>query len=216
MKIFIVEDDKELNNSITSNLEMLGYNVVTFTDGQHAIDNINHSYNFFLIDITIPNVNGLEILKHIKLLNISSKIFIMSADTNIHTILNAYDLGADDYIKKPFDLREVVAKIQNIKHSANKDITICKDCTYNFHSKILFFKNREVLLTNKEKLLLEILLIKVSKIVSNEEIESFVWGEIVGSAHVRQLVSKLRKSLPYDIINNHVGHGYKLEPHSNY
>ena len=216
MKIFIVEDDQELNNSITSNLKVLGYDVTTFTDGQHAIDNISHNYNFFLIDITVPNVNGLEILRHIKLLNISSKIFIMSADTNIHTILNAYDLGADDYIKKPFDLREIVAKIQHIAQDRAGTINLSKNCIYDINTKILLVNKKEILLTNKENLLLEILLIHRSKIVSNEEIETFVWGETVSSGHVRQLVAKLRKSLPYNIISNHVGNGYKIEPNTNY
>ncbi len=211
MKIFIVEDDTKLNHTITTNLELLGYNVASYTDGQKALNSISLDYNFYLIDITLPNINGLELVRQIKLINIHAKVFIMSAYTDIDTILKAYDLGCDDYIKKPFDLREIVVKIKKIASLIPDVIQLSSDCNYDMLNKVLFYKNQEVTLTNKEVLLLDILVLNLNKIVSNEEIEAYVWGETIGSGHVRQLVSKLRKSLPYNTISNAIGNGYKFE-----
>ena len=211
MKIFIVEDDTKLNHTITTNLELLGYNVASYTDGQKAFNSISLDYKFYLIDITLPNINGLELVRQIKLINIHAKVFIMSAHTDIDTILKAYDLGCDDYIKKPFDLREIVVKIQKISSLIPDIIKLSSDCNYDMLNKVLFYKNQEVMLTNKEVLLLDILVLNLNKIVSSEEIETYVWGETIGSGHVRQLVSKLRKSLPYNTISNAIGNGYKFE-----
>ena len=216
MNIFLVEDDHTLNKMITSTLEeALGYNVTTFSDGKKAFENINDTFDIYLIDINIPNINGLELIRQIKLLNIESKIFIISGDTNIETIVKAYDLGCDDYIKKPFDIREIVAKIHHSLSQSAQIIRLCDECTYDPTTSSIYYRNSEVLLTNKETLLLDILIKNIGKTVANDEIEPYVWGETVGNGYTRQLISKLRKSLPCKIILNHASNGYRIEKYDN-
>ncbi len=211
MDIFIVEDDYKLNKVLTSNLEKFGYKVSTFTDGQKAFDSISMHTNIYLIDINLPNINGLELIKQIKTVNKYAKIFIISGDTNIETILKAYNLGCDDYIKKPFDIREIIAKINHALFKSSKAIQLNDNCNYNPISEIIIYKNNEIRLTKKETLLLTILIKNIGYTVSHDEIESYVWGEIVGNGYTRQLVSKLRKTLPCDIIKNHTANGYRIE-----
>ncbi len=215
MNIFLVEDDSILNEIITGNLKALGYKVTTFTDGQDAFDNIEGDFDSYLIDINLPKINGLELVKQIKSFNIDAKVFIISGDINIETILSAYDLGCDDYIKKPFDVREIVAKINYSLIQTSRVITLSKYCIYDPKNTLLLFKDNIVRLTNKETLLLDILIKNIGQTVKNEQIENYVWDEIVGNGYVRQLISKLRKSLPCDIITNHVANGYKIEKYVN-
>ena len=215
MNIFLVEDDQTLNKIIADNLVALGYKVSTFSDGQKAFENINNTFDIYLIDVNIPNINGLELIRQIKLLNMNSKIFIISGDTNIETIVKAYDLGCDDYIKKPFDIREIAAKINHTLSQSSQIIRLCDECTYDPTTSHIYHNNKEILLTNKETLLLDILIKNIGKTVSNEEIEPYVWGEIVGNGYIRQLISKLRKSLPCHIILNHASNGYRVEKHDN-
>jgi len=215
MNIFLVEDDLDLNELVTTNLKLLGYNVEAFTDGQKAFDGIVKKFDIYLIDINLPNINGLELVKQIKLLDNNAKVFIISGDINIDTILSAYDLGCDDYIRKPFDIREVIAKINHSLINTSQVVQLNKDCIYDPINKLLFFGDKLLHLTNKETLLLDTLVSNSGNIVNNQQIEIDVWGEMVGNGYVRQLVSKLRKSLPCDIISNHASNGYKINKYLN-
>ncbi len=211
MKIFLVEDDYELNKSITSTFNAFGYEVTTYMDGKEAFDNISTDYDIFLIDINLPNINGLELVKQIKQINLNAKIFIMSGDINIETIVYAYDLGCDDYIKKPFDIREIHAKVNAAYLQTSQTIHLSDFCIYNPVEKELVYKNKSIRITNKESLLLDVLVKNIGKVVTAKYIEHQVWGELAENTHVRQLVSKLRKSIPCDIIKNHVANGYLIE-----
>lgn len=212
MKIFIVEDDIKLNEAILNTFSSLGYEVTSFNDGKDAFENIDNSYDLYMIDINLPNVNGIELVKHIKKIQKDANIFIMSADINIETIIKAYDIGCTDYIKKPFDIREIIAKIKHTLEVVPHNIKI-RDCgEYNKDERIFtcLTSNQEIKLTIKEAALLEVLLKNANKTVSNEKIESHVWGESLRNNHVRQLVSKLRNKIPCDFIENHTSNGYRI------
>jgi DNA-binding response OmpR family regulator len=210
MKIFLVEDDTLLNEAIATTFSSIGYQVTTFSDGKVAFENINKSYDLFMIDINLPHVNGIELVKQIKKIDKDANIFIMSADLDIKTIVKAYDIGCADYIKKPFDIREIIAKI---KHTLKLPIGIvkfknCLDSAYNTEKKVFIHKGQEIRLTAKELRLLEMLIKNANNTVSNEQIEDHVWGETFKNGHVRQLVAKLRKKISCNIIENHNSTGY--------
>lgn len=101
MKIFLVEDDVLLNEAITVTFSSIGYQVTSFDDGKTAFENIDKSYDLFIIDINLPNINGIELVKQIKRVYKDANVFIMSADLHIQTIVKAYYIGRIDYIKKP-------------------------------------------------------------------------------------------------------------------
>jgi DNA-binding response OmpR family regulator len=213
MKIFLVEDNEELNGFITDTLEKLNYSVKSCRDGANAFKVVEDFFDLYIIDINLPNVNGLELVKKIRSVNIDAKIFIISGDDNIDTILKAYDLGCNDYIKKPFDLREVIAKINIMfKDKLEKKLKLTNECYYDTDDKVISFDGKSITLTPKEASLLNILIENFGKSVSNKDIEMAVWGKTSQNSHVRQLVSKLKKTLPCgsDIIQNHSSNGYKI------
>ena len=210
MKIFIVEDDIYLNEAIVSVFSKINYDVTSFNDGKEAFENINNSYDLYMIDINLPNVNGIELVKQIKLINKSANIFIMSADVNIDTIVNAYDIGCTDYIKKPFDIREVIAKIENTLSLIPLNTIFNNGAEYNKVDRTFTLNDDVIKLTNKEALLLDILIENDGQSVTNDKIENYVWGETFKNGHVRQLVSKLRSKIPCKFIENHTSNGYKL------
>lgn len=111
MKIFLLEDDYSLNEAITEIIELESYIVDCFYDGEIAFNSISNEYDLYILDINIPNINGLDILEKIKEININSKVIIISANINIELIKEAYLLGCDDYLKKPFDTEELILKI---------------------------------------------------------------------------------------------------------
>jgi DNA-binding response OmpR family regulator len=212
MKIFLVEDDILLNEAITSTFSSLGYEVTSFDDGKKAFENIDKAYDLFMIDINLPNVNGIELVKQIKKVYSEANVFIMSADIDIQTILKAYDIGCIDYIKKPFDVREIIAKI---KHTlkiplGNIKFKNCSQSFYNRDKKVIVYEKKEIRLTAKELLLIDILLKNANHIVSNDQIEDYVWGESFKNGHVRQLVAKIRRKISCHIIENHNSNGYTI------
>ena len=212
MKIFLVEDNKDLNQFMTDTFTKIGYDTLSFCDGEKAFKAIEDFFDLYMIDINLPNINGFELVKKIKSRDPHAKIFIISGDDNIDTILSAYDIGCDDYIKKPFDLREVIAKINLKFHNKLKNqIKLTNDCYYDIKDRTILHKEEEITLTKKESSLLGILIDNIGKYVSNKDIELAVWGKNFENGHTRQLVSKLKKTLPCSqIIQNHSSNGYRI------
>jgi DNA-binding response OmpR family regulator len=211
MKIFLVEDDQNLNKAIELTFSNIGFEVTSFDDGREAFENISKGYDLFIVDINLPNVNGIELVKKIKTMNKDANVFIISAEIDIDIIVKAYDLGAADYIKKPFDIREILAKIEYTLTLPPDNIKF-KNCSgeYKLKEAIFFHRNKEIRLTQKEARLLEILVKNANVAVSNEDIEKYVWDDESKTGHVRQLVAKLRKKLPCSIIENHTLNGYRV------
>ncbi len=199
MNILLLEDTKVLNKAITQLLTMDNHTVLSFTDGQDALENINYSIDLYILDITVPNVNGLELLEYILNFNSTSKVIIMSADISIDTISKAYELGSIDFIKKPFEIKELQLKILAM---------------HNRHDKLLHSINYiESLssLTHKEKSLLKLLVENKNEIVTLEDIDNAVYTEDTMSTDaLRSLMKRLRSKLADDIIKTMPYQGYML------
>lgn len=212
MKIVLIEDDIYLNTLICDVLVTQGYEVDAFADGAKAMKAIEKQYDLYIVDLSLPNVSGLEISKKIKEFSGSSPIIVISAEDSIDTILKAYDLGCQDYIKKPFHVKELLAKISVIlKNQPSSLIKLSPNCVYDVKAKTLMLNGAIVPLTQKETMMLHLLAINMGMTVTNEEAEKFIWGEHMGNGYVRQLISKLRKKVECATILNHSGNGYRLE-----
>src|SRR5574344_2222129 len=126
MKILIIEDDIQLNTTITNFLKYKGYEVDSLEDGKEALDYIDKNfYDLYILDINIPKVSGLEILKYIRTKDIKSAIVIITASFELENIKTAYKNGCDEYIKKPFYLEELEIKIDKIC-KVNSDQNVIK------------------------------------------------------------------------------------------
>ena len=211
MKIFLLEDDYSLNEAIKEIIQLENHIVDNFYDGDVAFNNISNDYDLYILDINIPNMNGLEVLKNIKNKNPKTKVLIISANINIDLIREAYILGCDDYIKKPFDLEELIFKI-NRYEKKNKLIYLDKNIAFNLLNKELIIDGGIFELTKNERNFLFLLVENLGKKVSYEQIENFVYqGESKSSDAIRSLIKRIRKKLPKELIFNSLEEGYFIK-----
>lgn len=218
MKILLIEDDSILNETITDYLNLKGNEVINVEDGMDAIKVIDKSnFDLYIIDINIPHINGLEIVKYIRTKDIETPIIMITASMELESVKSAYQNGCDEYIKKPFYLEELNIRISKlIGKSQNKNnlIKISDSISYDSEYEELNVNGVVKRLRKKEKRLLEFFLKNINKTLTTEKIENYVWeNEIKDSYPLRQLINDLRKH--FDNGENFIfanrGIGYKFE-----
>jgi len=214
MKVLIIEDDAQLNIAISEFFKIKAFDVVSIKDGLSAIDQIeNGVFDLYIIDINIPRINGLDILKHIRKTDLDTPIIIITASLEIENFSTAFDSGCNEYIKKPFHLKELDIRINNLL-SLNKPepISLRDELTYDLSTEEFLYKNRPIRLRYKEKRFCTLMIKHINSVVSNEMVYDYVWeGEIKETYPLRQLLVELRKKLPSDIIQTKIREGYIIE-----
>ena len=217
MKILLLEDDPILNELIEEYLNSLNYSVDVAFDGEEALDFIKkNSYDLLLLDVGVPNINGFELLEYLKELNIDiPTIFITSLDS-AKDIEKAFNIGCDDYIKKPFELKELEVRINYIKKIYKLDSSEFKfknGYVYNYATKSISKDEHTYQLTLKEATILEYFIKNPNKIVSLEELVDNIWKleEPPTYATIRTYIKNLRKILGKDLLKTLKGLGYKFE-----
>jgi DNA-binding response OmpR family regulator len=211
MKILLLEDNTRLNNTIVKRLEFKGYSVDAFEDGIQALENGYNGYDCFILDINVPSLDGLNILKELRETYKHTPMLIISSNIDLDTIKEAYSYGCDDYLKKPFYIDELEVKIEKLCKLDQKLLNIDADTLYNLETRELLVDNHFVKLTKKETLLLHLLITNVNKVVSFDQISNYVWeGDITTTDSIRTLVMRLRKKIPKDSLETLIDFGYKL------
>ncbi|GGD38792.1 two-component response regulator [Malaciobacter pacificus] len=214
--VLVIEDDVQLNFVISEYFKMKSYNTISIHDGIEAIDEIdkitNRDINLYVIDINLPSLNGIDILKYIREKDSTTPIIIITASLEIENFIKAFEYGCSEYIKKPFHIKELEVRVNKLLNNNISTIQFDDDLYYNFNTKSFFYKENEIELRNKEKRLVEVLLQNINKIVPVEIIYDYVWeGEEKDSFPLRQLLADVRKKLPYDIIKTKIKQGYIIE-----
>ena len=201
MKILIIEDEIKIAEAIESRLVKENYMIDKETDGlkgyYKACDNI---YDLIILDIMLPNMNGYEILKNLKEENISSKIIMLTAKSSIEDKLDCFDVGADDYITKPFHLEELVRRVNKELKVSNKNDTITfGDITLNISSSTITstITNDKIELVCKEFQILEYFMTNPNQILSKDQIYDKIWGleTNIESNNLEAYLSFIRKKL---------------------
>ena len=214
MKVLIIEDDVQLNIAISEFCKIKAFDIVSVKDGLDALDQIDSGhFDLYIIDINIPRINGLDLLKHIRKTDLDTPIIIITASLEIQNFSTAFENGCSEYIKKPFHLKELDIRINNLL-SLNKPamITLNDELTYDLNREEFYYQNRPIKLRYKEKRFCAILMKHINTVVSNEMIYDYVWeGEIKETYPLRQLLVELRKKLPFDIIQTKIREGYMIE-----
>ena len=200
MNILLLEDDTALNRAIKKVLELDNNNrVESFLDGQAVLDALHHPYDLYVMDVNVPNINGLDLLRVIHDKNNLAKVIIISSNADLNTLQEAYALGCVDYIKKPFHLDELRIKIDKLK-IPRKHL-----------SSRIKLKDNDDALTKKERDLLNLLLENQDTVVTYELIEEHVYQDKTMSMDgLRALVKRLRSKLADDIIKNVLDEGYSV------
>ena len=160
MKILLLEDNNKLNETITKRLKIKNYNVISFTDGAEAYEKINDGFSCFILDINVPNIDGIKILKKIREYYEIVPVIIISASVELDVIKQSYDFGCNDYLKKPFFIDELEIKIEKLCNIQDNNIYFDENSYFDFKSASIVIDNQEIRLTKKEKLLINLFLSK--------------------------------------------------------
>ena len=208
MKVFLLEDDYLLNKAINQYLTAKAFDVSSFFNGTQAIKAIADDYDVMILDIDIPELNGITVMEETRKLYPKKPVIMISATIDIEMISKAYEKGCNDYMKKPFDIRELELKIRALTHTNIQSITILEGLEYIVTDQRLLYHTREIALTPMEKKLFHILVENKGRTVSLEVLERGIWGMNGDAIHLRQLVARLRKKLPDNTIENRTGSGY--------
>lgn len=209
MKILLLEDNQKLNDTISKRLKLKGYNVLSFTDGALALEAISEGFSCFVLDINVPNVDGIKILKKIREFYADLPVIIISASVELDVIKEAYDLGCNDFLKKPFFIDELEIKIEKFCKIQDEKIKFDENSYFDFKSALLIIDNIEHRLTKKEKLLINLFLTKKNQVISYEAIENYVWeGSFASLESIRSLIRRVRKVLDKEYIQTVVDTGY--------
>ena len=209
--VLLVEDDLQLAKIVKRILESKNFIVEMVDNGRDAIKKIQErDYDFYLIDINIPEINGLELVKFIREIKDSGFIVMITASVEEYNFIKAYEYGCDDYIKKPFHATELEVRINHLLEKVDR--IKFDEYEYYFITEDLFKNGEPVYLRKKEKKLLTLLLKNPNLTVNNSKIISYVWGETKSKEPpIRQLINELRKKFDKDYIKTVVGVGYRFE-----
>ncbi len=211
MKIFLLEDNQTLNETIKLKFELKGHVVHSFEDGQEAYEHITDGFSCFVLDINVPNVSGIKILKKIREYYEEIPVIIISATVELDVIKKSYDFGCNDYLKKPFYIDELLIKVEKLCKVTDKNIIFDKNSFFNFKESFVSIKNNKKILTKKESLLINLFLINKNELITYENIQNYVWeGEYASLDAIRTLIKRLKNKLEKPYIKACSGRGYSF------
>ncbi len=217
MKILLMEDDEILNEVITTSLNEKGYDVFSAYDGEEAESAICESnFDLFLFDVNVPDINGFDLLKNLRKRHIKvPTIFITSLDDSLD-LKKGFDVGCDDYIKKPFEFVELILRIENIRRLYKLDRKhieqISEEIIYDYNTSTINAHNDKYILTKKELKVFEYFLKNRDRTISMEELSLNVWtyDDSPTDSTIRTYIKNFRKMLGSNAISTIKGLGYRF------
>ncbi|ERJ13582.1 response regulator transcription factor [Haloplasma contractile] len=218
--ILVVDDERHLRNLMTDYLINEAYTVIEDKNGAEAIEqymNNASEIDLIILDVMMPKVSGWDVCKRIRNQSKEVPILFLTALGSIDNEIKGLDLGADEYIAKPFEYKVLMARVRSILRRLNKGerLIVGNYLTVDFYARTVIEDGSELTLTSKEFDLLEYLIKNKNIALSREQILNQIWGyDYIGDirtvdTHIKQLRAKLTKSST--LIKTVRGHGYKLE-----
>lgn len=221
-RILIVEDDPALLRGLKDNFEAQGYEVRTANDGQRGLDAVlKDPPDLLLLDLMLPRVSGYDICQTSRSRGHEFPIVMLTAKGQEEDIVRGLELGADDYVTKPFGIRELLARVKALlrRQAADADVVEFGDCRLDRSAHKLFRNGMEVVLTAKEFRLLEFFVRRRGRALTRDSILDAVWGSdvVVTDRSVDRCVTTLRSKIERDPHNPILIHtirdiGYRFEP----
>jgi len=221
MRLLVVEDELSMQKAVRKGLEKYGYAVDSAGDGEAALDLIEiNPYDLVVLDLNLPKIDGIEVLKGIRKTNKDLKVLILSARSEVEDKIIGLDTGANDYLSKPFHFKELEARIRALlrRDFMQKDTVLSHgDIEVDTAQKSVSVNGRNVELTKKEFAILEYLFMNKDKMVSAEELIEHVWNNEADlfsnsfKVHINSLKKKLSEYTGgRELIKNTRGLGYRI------
>jgi len=208
IKILLLEDDTILAQTMVQILEQENYNVTLAVDGEEVLEyTYENRFDLYLFDINVPLLNGKDALNLLREAEDNTPTFFITALRDTKSVLDGFNCGCDDYIKKPFDIDELLARVKATLKRKNPTLTY-KDINFDLLENRVLKANEEVSLGNVEKDIFSLLIRNIGMTVSKSSF--FDYMNKPSETGLRVLISKLKKVLEIEITNTK-GIGYKLE-----
>lgn len=212
MKLLLLEDNERFAKLIKDVLQKEGYKVDWLSDGEEALEALANGYHCYILDINVPSLDGISILEALRIYHKDTPVIIISSNHDLEKIQKSYELGCDDYLKKPFFVYELVQKVKKLLSCKKNVVNLWNGYSYDINSKRLYQNQKdEIKLAKKEILFLELFIKDKKRIISHEELEEYVWeGQETNIENIRALIKRLRKKLPKGAIESVKDMGYTL------
>jgi Response regulators consisting of a CheY-like receiver domain and a winged-helix DNA-binding domain len=213
MKVLLVEDDRLLGDSLTEYLQSEGFITDWVYDPREVMDLLEVSrYDVIVLDLMMPHIGGEELIKAIREKDKETPILVLTAKQRLEDKRTCFELGADDYLTKPFEMEELVLRLKALYRRKNpQDVVVIDEVEVCFSKEMVKLKGKPISLSKKDWLVLKFLVENRGRFVSHEEILNYVWGdEPVGEDVVRAHIKNLRKLLPEGFIKTMKGRGYRV------
>lgn len=214
MKILLVEDDIPLAEGLKQTLRRKNYAVDWVNNGTLALNAVRTGdIELVILDLGLPDMDGLDVLKQAKGLNKSLPVLILTAKDDVEHKVKGLDLGADDYLAKPFDIDELLARLRVIERrigTSSRSVISIDNITLDSAAQFVFNDKQEVPLSRREYMITKSLMENAGRIQSKSQLENtlYEWGEEVSSNTIEVHIHNIRKKLPSDFIQTVRGVGY--------
>ena len=222
MNVLIVEDERQLSHEIEIFLTKQGYHCdVAFTGKSASEKFLVNSYDFVLMDLGLPDYNGFQLLKEAKEAGREAAFIVLTARGSIDDKITGLDLGADDYLAKPFSLLELQARMQAIlrrKHGLKNNTIQIHDFIMDIQNRSVFFEKNVINLTKKEFDILHYMALHKNRVITRVQLTEHIWGDVLEEdyesnyidVHIKNLRKKLAAFANSDFIETVRGIGYRL------
>lgn len=219
ISVLVIEDDKTINQLLCSIIKKIGYTVNSSENGMDGLDMaLSGDYNIILMDLMLPLKTGEEVLKELRKVK-NTPVIIISAKAEVYNRIELFKIGADDYITKPFDIDEVMLRIQAVLRRTEtqaETVLSFRDIRLDTDSKRVYVKDTEITCTAMEYAILELMLNNPAHIFSKRKLYETISGEVYLSddntmnVHISNLRKKIAKITPDEYIETVYGMGYRL------
>lgn len=213
MKILLVEDNKSIIKGLEYAFAQNGYSCEYCLSLDEAVRKAPFNYDVAVLDIMLPDGNGFDLFKKIRRYSDLPVIFLTAVDDE-DSVVNGLELGADDYITKPFSTRELIARIKRVANkNSKKNIITVSGVTLDLDKSAVFENGKQLELTALEYKLLSLLMQNAGKVVTRERIFEKIWdvsGNFVNDNTLTVYIKRIRKKLDADIIKTVKGMGYQV------
>jgi len=217
IKLLLLEDDLLLGESIQDFLEEEGFEVQYCRNGQEALNaTFGSRYDLYLLDINVPLIDGLSLLKELRGSHDETPAIYLTSHKDASVLREAYENGADDYLKKPFDTEELLLRMNALlrRSSGAKQRQCVGELCLDAHHKCIFLEGREIVFSPKEYQLMALLIQNVGEVVTKEMMMDALWSpsESISEGAIRVYINRLKQEIGIERILNVRGMGYRLVP----